>query len=237
MSKVSVFKEQFDGKDVRITEDGRVSVWDAIAAFANIKNPRDAWDSLTERFPDVVAETDKFKFPGRGQRPTPVANEEALYNIFMLLPGSKAAEFRKWASSILTRYRRGDASLAEEIIDRNNNPEELKQIELRAKTKRTNKLLNSAIASHGGDCYRQVANINNVAVTGKTAREIKAIRQVKHTRDGMSDLELTMLAAAEELESSGIESRGARGNEEIIGIAQEVGDDISRLMQKYGRQA
>ena len=53
MSKVSVFKEQFDGKDVRITEDGRVSVWDAIAAFANIKNPRDAWDSLTERFPDA----------------------------------------------------------------------------------------------------------------------------------------------------------------------------------------
>lgn len=138
-----------------------------------------------------------------------------------------------FCNDVFKRYLQGDASLAEEIIDRNNNPEDLKRIELRAKARRTNKQLNSAIAAHGGDCYRVVANINNVAVTGKTAREIRAIRKVKHTRDGLDSLELTMLAAAEELEASGYEARGVSGNDAIVNIVKEVGDDISRLMQKY----
>ncbi len=55
---------------------------------------------------------------GRGQHPTPVTDEEGLDQILMLLPGSNAAEFRKWAASILTRYHQGDTTLAEEIIDR-----------------------------------------------------------------------------------------------------------------------
>lgn len=235
MSNLSVFSEQFDGQEVRITSDGAVSVLDAIAAVMKVKNPSKTWKDLQVNYPEVLTFSYDFKFPGRGQKKTPVVDEEGLNQLFMLLPGKNAAEFRKWASSILARYRRGDASLAEEVIDRNNNPEDLKRIELRAKTKRTNKLLNSAIASHGGDCYRVVANINNVAVTGKTARELKAIRQVKQTRDGLNHLELTMIAAAEELESSGIEARGARGNREIINIAKDVGDDISRLMHKYTR--
>jgi prophage antirepressor-like protein len=118
MTNLSVFSAQYDGCKVRITLDGRVSVFDAIAATLKKKNPRSDWERLTQANPEVVAICDSFQFPGRGQQLTPVADEEGLYQILMLLPGSNAAEFRKWAASILARYRQGDTTLAEEIIGR-----------------------------------------------------------------------------------------------------------------------
>lgn len=118
MTNLSVFSAQYDGCNVRITPDGKVSVFDAIAATLKKKNPRSDWDRLTQANPEVVAICDSFQFPGRGQQPTPVANEEGLYQILMLLPGSNAASFRKWAASILARYRQGDTTLADEIIER-----------------------------------------------------------------------------------------------------------------------
>lgn len=119
MTNLSVFHAQYQGHQVRITPDGKVSVFDAIVAFrSNPGNPRRVWKDLSERHPEVVRLTDSFQFPGRGQQPTPVTDEEGLYQILMLLPGANAAEFRKWAASILTRYRQGDMTLADEITQR-----------------------------------------------------------------------------------------------------------------------
>ena len=49
----------------------------------------------------------KFKFPGRRQRDTPVANARAICEVVMLLPGKAAAAFRKETASILVRYLGG----------------------------------------------------------------------------------------------------------------------------------
>ena len=118
MTNLSFFNAQYDGYNVRITPDGKVSVFDAIVATLKKENPRSDWSRLTQTHPEVVALCDNFQFPGRGQRPTPVTDEEGLYQILMLLPGSNAAEFRSWEASILARYRQGDTTLAEEVIDR-----------------------------------------------------------------------------------------------------------------------
>jgi hypothetical protein len=45
------------------------------------RNPRKAWERLTESHPEVVAKCYNLQFPGPGQRDTPVAKtkEEAYY--------------------------------------------------------------------------------------------------------------------------------------------------------------
>ena len=107
MNNLTVFTADYEGQSVRITPDGRVSVFDAIAAFRGTScNPHQIWGDLQKNHPEVLHFTDNFQFPGRGQRPTPVTYEEGLYQILMLLPGAKAAEFRKWAAEILANYRR-----------------------------------------------------------------------------------------------------------------------------------
>ncbi|HEY9643509.1 MAG TPA: KilA-N domain-containing protein [Coleofasciculaceae cyanobacterium] len=237
MTKLSAF--EYNGVDVAINVSNEqmslTDLWKAAGSPAN-KDPRQWKRKEGKAFIKAVAK--KLNVPeghiivstrGKG------GSTFGHWQVAMAYAKYANDDLHMHCNDIVRRYFSGDVSLAEEVIDRNNNPEDLKRIELRAKAKRTNKLLNSSIAAHGGDCYRVVANINNVAVTGKTAKELKAIRQVKQTRDGLNPLELTMLAAAEELESSGIEARAAFGNEAIVGIAKSVGDDISRLMHKYTR--
>lgn len=52
-----------------------------------------------------------YKFPGQGQRLTPVAPLKVLVEIIMLLPGCGAREFRKHCCQILCRVFAGDPNL------------------------------------------------------------------------------------------------------------------------------
>ena len=48
-------------------------MFDMIRVLGGQKNPRDAWNRLTETHPEVVGKCDNLQFPGAGQRETPVA--------------------------------------------------------------------------------------------------------------------------------------------------------------------
>lgn len=67
--------------EIRVTPDGRYSVFDVIKVIGGKKNPHDAWKALTEQFPELGCEVDYLKFPGRGQRFTPVAQESLCLKI------------------------------------------------------------------------------------------------------------------------------------------------------------
>lgn len=73
-----------DGTKIRITEDGRVSVFDIIQFVAEKKNPRDAWASIRADFPEVVGKCDNFKFAGRGQRETLSLTQKRHWKFFHL---------------------------------------------------------------------------------------------------------------------------------------------------------
>ena len=47
---------------------------------------------LAERYPEVAAACSYFKFAGRRQRKTPVADAKTLVQISLLLPGEQAAK-------------------------------------------------------------------------------------------------------------------------------------------------
>jgi hypothetical protein len=123
-----------------------------------------------------------------------------------------------------------------EIIDRTQDPEALKRIEQRVKTKISNKGLNSAISQAGGTCFAAVADINNVAIVGGTAKQIQAARGVKKTRDGLSRIELAMLETAELLEQEAIEEDRVRGDFQIISTCKNVAQTMASLRSRKIRQ-
>jgi len=83
----------FADSGIRITDDGRFSVLDVIK-FCGKKNPAQVWsgdnrqNGLTSKYSEVAQRCDSFKFPGRGQQFTPVANKENILCIIGLLPGA-----------------------------------------------------------------------------------------------------------------------------------------------------
>lgn len=102
---------------VRKTQEGppRVSVYDLIGCITGLANPRNAWVALQNDHPEVVHGVDNLKFPGSGQRETPVVDARGAVQIIMLLPGRAAAEFRKEAAGVIVRFLGGDLGLVEEI--------------------------------------------------------------------------------------------------------------------------
>lgn len=71
--------------------------------------------SIVEKFPEVGQKVADLKFPGRGQRPTPVAHLSTLLEIAWLCPGSNAKQFRRTGAVTMCRALGGDLSLVEEI--------------------------------------------------------------------------------------------------------------------------
>lgn len=91
----------FDYGEIRVTSDSRYSVFDVVRVIGGKKNPWDAWDELGKQFPEVLAFSEDFKFPGRGQKPTPVTNKEGLLHIIGLLPGAVGRSYREDAAKLM----------------------------------------------------------------------------------------------------------------------------------------
>ncbi len=107
----------FQGQHIRATPEcpRRVSVYDSIGVMTGNPNPHQTWKDLHDKFSEELSQTEYFKFPGRGQRNTPVVGARGLVTIMNLLQGEKAARFRAAEADVLVRYLGGDLSLIAEI--------------------------------------------------------------------------------------------------------------------------
>lgn len=96
----------------------RVSILDVIGIITGLTsgNSRNMLWRLSESHPEVTTICSNFKFPGRGQRETPVTDAEGIVRLIMLLPGRAAAHARQMAAKVLVRYLGGDASLVQEVM-------------------------------------------------------------------------------------------------------------------------
>ena len=87
------------GKDVnsighiRTTENWDISVIDVAAAITGKTNSAAMQDfqRIGKKYPETITKCDTFRFRGRGQQDTPIANLATMVEIIMLLPGSTAA--------------------------------------------------------------------------------------------------------------------------------------------------
>ena len=116
-SALFTFIPELDAK-IRCTNDGRSSVYDLISAVGQQKNPHSTWKRLTAGHPEVLAKCENLKFPGPGQRETPVTDLRGWLYILALLPGAMGKKYREEAAQLVTRYMKGDQSLIDEIRDR-----------------------------------------------------------------------------------------------------------------------
>lgn len=93
-----------------------ISVFDVMGAITGCgEHAARDWQRLNEAYPEVRSKWANFKFPGRGQRNTPVADLPTVIEIIFLLPGRAAARVRSEAAKLFVRYLGGDLRLVDEV--------------------------------------------------------------------------------------------------------------------------
>ena len=114
---------------IRKTNDSppRISVIDVVEAITGqVKsNAGKTLERVKESHPEVYPNWINFRFPGRGQRETPIADVRGIVEIVMLLPGRHAARIRRQAAELLCRYLGGDLALVDEVCRNRGFQEEL----------------------------------------------------------------------------------------------------------------
>lgn len=219
---------------IRVTDDSRYSVFDVIA-FCGKKNPRQTWESLTNQFSEVVQKTDNYKFPGKGQRLTPVANRENILYIIGLLPGAIGRSYREASAKIFLQYLDASPELAESIIDRST-PENLKRIERRIEGKKVRHLFTAELTNRGVNEGKHIATCTNAIyrpLLGGTAKDIKEKRNLpanSSLRDSMSSLELSAIAFAEELAVRDMKDVNAHGFYQCHDVTKDAANRVKKAM-------
>ncbi len=97
--------------DIRKTNETppRISLIDVVQAITGQakNNAGKTFERIKENYPEVSPEDSpkwrNYRFPGRGQRDTPVADVRGMVELIMLLPGAQAARVRRRAAELLVR--------------------------------------------------------------------------------------------------------------------------------------
>ena len=94
-----------------------MSAYDLIAAITDqdANNARTSFIRLKEEHSEIAALCSLYKFAGKGNHTSPATDAKGAVIIMNLLPGKKAAEFRKACAGIMVRYLGGDETLIGEI--------------------------------------------------------------------------------------------------------------------------
>ena len=104
---------------IRKTDENppRISIIDVIATMSGKDKNQAAEDlrRISTGHPEVKAICFDFKFPGRGQRDTPVTDAKGIVEIIMLQTTKQAARVRRQAAELLCRYLGGDLALVDEV--------------------------------------------------------------------------------------------------------------------------
>jgi hypothetical protein len=96
----------------------RVSVIDVIRVITRTSRSDSSHTlkRLCDTFPEILTNLTSFKFPGRGQRNTPVTDAGGVTRILWILPGRAAAVARQSAAKVVVHYLGGDPSLVAGIM-------------------------------------------------------------------------------------------------------------------------
>ena len=113
---------KFDGifqgreSEIRITSNKMISVFDFIKVVGGQIHPYSTWKRILDEHKDeVCAFCANLKFPGAGQKMTPVVNVQGMVKLLFWLPGESAKQFRSKSAETMIRYLGGDLTLIDEI--------------------------------------------------------------------------------------------------------------------------
>ncbi len=225
----------FSDTEIRVTPDGRFSVYDVIK-FCGCSSEREVWKRLQERYPEVVTLCDNFKFPGKGQRNTPVADRPGILQIIGLLPGSVGRSYRESAAKIFIAYLDASPELAGDIIDRAT-PEDLRKIETRLKGKQIRVAFTSVLQDRGvteGWQFGACTNAIYRPLLGADAQQLREQRRLmKHdnVREAMTGVELAAVMLAENMAIEKINKGDIYGYKGCRDASAEAGKRVKRVFE------
>jgi hypothetical protein len=189
---------ELNGAKIRRTPDGKFSVYDLIRISGGKKGEYKVWERLCKEHSEVVTKCQDFKFEGKGQRNTPVANLENCLYILGLLPGACGKSYREKAANLVRRYIEGDADLGMDMIIRDHNKERVDRAKKRLLVCDTNKEA-SELAMKNGVSPSQVHNDRYRGLYQMTASQLRTdgnISKNKTPLDAMSTYDLTLNSLA-----------------------------------------
>lgn len=128
-------------------------------------------------------------------------------------------EFDVYVKETFKAYLDGDIRIADSVISRNNNPDDLKWLQKRLDGKIARRGFTDELQKHGvtGEGYAMNTDAIYTGLFGKTAKQIKEEKGVKKgelTRDHMDLLELSAVSLAEIAAIKRIEKENAFGNKQ-----------------------
>lgn len=99
----------------------KIAIYDVMQYVCGIPQGKCArgLSRVEEKFPEVNPLWVNFKFPGAGQRDTPVTDSKGLLKILMHIPGRRSAVIRDRVADIANRFYAGDLSLCADIREIN----------------------------------------------------------------------------------------------------------------------
>lgn len=229
-----------DSGHIRVTPNGQPSVFDMIKTLGSQKNPHQVWERFSYTHPEVLTKCENFRFPGRGQRDTPVAKakEDVLY-ILSLLPGEVGRSYREQAAKLFTAFLDNPASVAAAAVERMTEDEQ-ERLEARLKGKRTRRTFTDALRSYDvkevGFAY--CTNAIYVPILGNDARQLKnKIAEVKNLpvknvkpRDHFTIQQLTDVETAERVAVGQLERNTVAGNPGVERIVRKSAEYVRKIL-------
>lgn len=235
MSNLQVF--DYNSKQVRATGDGRFSVYDVLVAFEvckDNKRSQETFKRIAEEYSDVSGFCGNFKFTGRGQKKTPVTNEEGMYQILMLCPGKRGAEFRKWAAGILANP---DKAIAHGVDKYRKQGKSENWIAQRVKGIQARGQLTDTLKEHGVTepwQYAVCTDEINKPILGGTAKEVRqnlGLAKSAPLRDNLTDVQNAAINFAEVLAKSKIEENKAHGFSPCKNICSDSANRVAEVLK------
>lgn len=148
-------------------------------------------------------------------------------------------EFANFVAEVFQRYLEADITLADDIVQRQDDPERVKWLKERIEGKLARFYFTDVLKRHGvGEVNRGRYRENGYALCteainktlfGKTAKQIREERQVQETRDGLSRVELAALNLAETIAAEEIREGDRRGNRQCRDSCQDAASRVRRV--------
>jgi hypothetical protein len=224
----------FEEEKIRRTSDGRVSVFDIIRVIGGQKNPYEVVERLQKQYPDVLTDCENIKFPGRGQKETPVINKQGALSLIGLLPGEAGAKYRSEAAALVLQWYESPEELAVKAFDKITNTKTIKRTKsridgiVRRKTE-TQVFADTGLITQGWQ-YGVLTNATYTNLFGadcKTLKQQKGLPEKASLRDAMDDVELAALAFAEALSARNVEQQKPGNFSELKQVVSTTAHKIS----------
>ena len=227
------------GGAIRVTPTGQPSVIDMIKVLGGQKSPTKFWERLRKAHPEVATICRDFKFPGPGQRLTPVARDKAAaYQILGHLPGACGDKYRQDAADLFVQALDNPAALINSLLPSLTDEEE-KWVEARISGKRDRNKFTATLQAAGVGQPAMYGKCTNAIYIPTLGADAGTMKRAISKREGMSgNINLRDHLTIDELDSIRQAEMVATGQLRRLGDrlrgsvgSTSRGNDVHRIVQ------